>query len=101
MTELTDAEFDALMDQAIADADQAFDGAYKEEVSALLAISMAEIDTLTPGTTDLVVYEKLMAVVREASRKNASQAQLITRIKALGEVAIAIARKVPSFAALL
>lgn len=101
MVELSDADFDALMNKAISDADEAFDGLYKSEVEALLAISKDEIDAITPDGTDLATYEKLMAVVRESSRKNASQAQLVSRIQAMGEVAVAIAKKVPSFAALL
>ena len=102
MSDLSDDEFDALLGDAIAAADEAFNGTYKTEIEGLLGLSKAEIDAITPNdTTDLATYERLMAVVREASRKNVSQALLVSRIEALGDVAKSIARKVPSLAALL
>jgi len=44
-------------------------------------------------------YEKIIVVVKEASRKNISQAELGQRINQLGEVAITIAKKVGGLAA--
>ena len=70
MSDLSDDEFDALLGDAIAAADEAFNGTYKTEIEGLLGLSRAEIDAITPNdTTDLATYERLMAVVREASRK--------------------------------
>jgi hypothetical protein len=102
MADITDEEFDGLLDQAIKNAHESIVGKYKDEVAGLTALSKADIDAITPNdTADLETYEKLMAVVREASRVNASQAQLAARVRALGDVAVAIAKKVPKLAALL
>jgi hypothetical protein len=67
----------------------------------LLGLSKDEIDAITPGTTDLKMYSVLIKVVEKASKENMSQAELMDHIKDLGEVAIKIAKKLPSFAALL
>ena len=84
-----------------AEADSAFNGAYKSELDFLLGLSKAEIDSLTPGTTDSQVYLALIKTIEEASKNNISQADLIGNIKDLGEGAIKIAKKIPQFAALL
>lgn len=88
-------------DDLFAEAEAAFDGEYKNELDSLLGLSREEIDAVTPGTTDLKTYDVLINVVKKASKDNISQAQLIDNIKSLGDVAIKIAKKVPSFAALL
>lgn len=82
-------------------ADAEFRGQYAEEINGLLGLSKEEIDEITPDTTDLETYNKLMIVVKEASRVNLEQAELVGRIKSLGEVAVSIAKKVPSLAAML
>jgi hypothetical protein len=82
-------------------ADEAFRGKYKDAIDELSGLSRAEIDAITPGTTDLRVYNELIEVVKEASRVNLAQAELRQRIEQLGDVAVAIARKAPRLAALL
>ena len=73
MSSLSDGGFDAVLGDTVTAADEAFDGAYKTELEGLLGLSKAEIDAITPSdTTDLATYERLIAVVREASRKNVS-----------------------------
>ena len=84
-----------------AEADAAFNGKYKKELNALTGLSKEEIDSVTPGTTDLQIYSVLIKVVEKASKDNLSQAQLISNIKELGDLAVKIAKKVPQFAALL
>jgi hypothetical protein len=84
-----------------ADADKAFNGEYKDELNGLLGLSKKEIDAITPGTEDLEEYSILIKVVEKASQDNLSQAQLISDINALGEVARKIAGKIPRFADLL
>ena len=71
----------------------AFVGKYAKEIDELLGLSRAEIDAMIPGTTDLEVYDQLVTVVKEASRRNLSQAELKARIEDLGGIAIAIAKK--------
>ncbi len=89
--------FDALFEEA----DVAFSGDYKNQLNDLLGLSKSEIEEATPnGLTDMSVYNKLIDVVKHASKENISQADLITNIKSLGEIAIKIAKKVPALAAL-
>ena len=88
-------------DDLFAEAEAAFDGEYKNELDNLLGLSREEIDAVTPGTSDLKIYDVLISVVKKASKDNISQAQLIDNIRSLGEVAVKIAKKVQSFAALL
>jgi hypothetical protein len=87
--------------KAIQDTQAELDGRYGKEIKDLLGLSRAEIDAITPGTTDLETYETLMKVVKEASRQNIAQAELKNRIIALGETAVAIAKKSTSLAATL
>ncbi|MEW6507078.1 MAG: hypothetical protein AB1432_04950 [Bacteroidota bacterium] len=77
-----------------------FEGKYKEQLNGLLGLSKAEIDSITPDMTDLEVYANLISLVKEATKANLNQAQLIKQIKDLGDVAVEIAKKVPSLAAL-
>lgn len=88
-------------DDLFAEADAAFNGLYKDELNQLVGLSKEEIDSVTPETTDLKTYAVLVKVVEKASKDNLSQVQLIENIKALGDVAVRIARKVPALAALL
>jgi hypothetical protein len=80
---------------------EAFQGEFGEEIKGLLGLSSAEMDAITPDVTDLATYAALIEVVKEASRKNLSQAELKARIGQLGDVAVVIAKKVPSLAKLL
>jgi hypothetical protein len=45
----------------------AFNGTYKTQLEGLMGLSKAEIDAITPGTTDLEVYAQMISVVKEAS----------------------------------
>tara|TARA_R110002050_G_scaffold113401_1_gene228111 strand:- start:8607 stop:8900 length:294 start_codon:yes stop_codon:yes gene_type:complete len=84
-----------------AEADSAFDDKYKKELDHLRGLSRSEINALTPGTSDAQIYLDLIKVVEQASKENLSQAELVLRIKGLGETAVKIAKKVPLFASLL
>lgn len=79
---------------------KAFEGTYKDELNGLLGLSKADINKITPDTTDMETYESLITIVKEASRINVSQAELKNRIEELGNIAIEIAKKVPSLAKL-
>jgi len=72
---------------------EAFVGKYAREIDELLGLSRSEIDAIVPSTTDLEVYDQLVTVVKEASRRNLSQAELKARIETLGDIAITIAKK--------
>lgn len=80
---------------------KAFEGKYASEINDLMGLSREEIDAITPGMDDLQAYDQLITVVKLASRHNLSQAQLADNIKALGDVAVAIAKKTKKLAALL
>lgn len=88
-------------DDLFAEADAAFNGAYKNELNQLIGLSKEEIGMITPGTSDLTTYAVLIEVVKKASKDNLSQAQLAANIKSLGDVAVQIAKKAPMLAALL
>ena len=70
-------------------------GRHKKHLEALLGISRAEIDAITPGKTGIDTYNKLIVVVSEATRKNLAIADLRQTIRDMGTVATEIAKKVP------
>ena len=92
--------FEEDLDATLKRGRDAFKGKYRKELSLLAGLSRAEVDAITPGTTDLRKYDELITVVKEASRVNLTQAQLKRQIEKLGSVAIEIAKRVPSLAAL-
>jgi hypothetical protein len=79
---------------------RAFVGRYAEQIDELLGLSRTEIANITPDLSDLEVYDRLVSVVKAASKNNLSQAELVERILALGDVAVRIARKTKSLAQL-
>jgi hypothetical protein len=80
---------------------EAFEGEFADELNELMGLSREEIDAITPDATDLQEYDRLIAVVKQASRHNLSQAQLADNIRALGDVAVRIAKKSGKLATLL
>jgi len=79
---------------------EAFKGKYAKELNELAGLSRNEIDAITPGVEDLQAYDALITVVKDASRSNLANAQLKQRIETLGSLAVKVAKKVPSLAAL-
>jgi len=99
MTNLDD--FETAFKNALDESDKAFMGSHAAALKSLSAMSQSEVEAITPDTKDLQEYDKLIAVVRAASARNVSNAELASRIKSLGSVAVAIAKKVPSLASIL
>ncbi len=98
------ADLDALfaeMDLAAERARQALEGSLAAEYRGLRCLDPDTIKDITPGTADEAMYEHLLAIVQEASARNENQAQLAARIRALGDIAIQIAKRVPSLLAIL
>lgn len=96
MNGISDDEFQKMLDAldvAAGKAYSALDGEFEEFYRQLRALSPEEIDTITPDISDQVDYERLLALVQEATERNLSQAQLASRIKALGQTAVEIAKK--------
>lgn len=91
----------AEMDRSAERARAALEGTLAAEYKGIRSLDPETIKDITPGTTDEAVYEQLMAAVQEASARNESQAQLKTRITKLGGIAIEIAKRVPTLAAIL
>jgi hypothetical protein len=93
---MTPEEFKARLRSKMTENREAFEGEYKNQLSALMGLSKAEVDAIT---TDIETYDKLITVVKEASRVNLAQAQLKENIKELGAIAVKIAEKVPGLLA--
>jgi len=85
------------LQQLFDEADAAFDGLYAREVEELNGLSRAEINQMTPGTTDLKTYNVLVKLVEEASRENMKKAELIQQIKNLGDIGVSIAKNISGF----
>lgn len=86
------AEMDAAANRAQRTLDGRFGSIYRE----LRGLSPEEINDITPDTTDQKEYERIMALVQQATDQNMDQAQLVERIREMGDVAKKIARKVTS-----
>ena len=78
-----------------------FEGRYGEQLQGLLGLSADELEEIAPRLDATEVYAQLIGVVSDASARNLSVARLRARIRALGEVAVAIARKIPGLDRLL
>ena len=81
--------------KSFADADTAFSGQYLKELEQLKELTDAEIASVLPNTTNIDIE-----VVGDASKKNMEQAELVSKIKNLGNVAIKLAKKIPGLAVL-
>lgn len=88
-----DAMF-AEMDRAADRAERTLDGRFGDIYRELRALTPEQIDGITPDTIDQREYERLMALVQEASERNMEQGELINRIRELGTVAKQIAQQV-------
>ncbi len=95
-----DAMF-AEMERAADRAEATLQGRHAQTYKELRALSPEEIDAITPDVTDQKEYERLIALVQEATQQNLDQAALVSRVKALGTTVTNIARKLPSLASLL
>lgn len=91
----------AEMDAAAARAEATLNGRFATIYEELRNLAPAEIDDITPDISDQKEYERLIALVQAASQQNIDQAELINRIRDLGEVAKKIARKIPSLVNLI
>jgi hypothetical protein len=82
-------------------ADEAFEGKYSDELERLLGLSRVDLRRVAPDTGSMEDYNRLISVVREASRVNASQAALASHIRSLGDTAVRIAGLVPGLSGVL
>ena len=91
----------AEMERAADRAEATLQGSHAQTYKELRALSPEAIDAITPGVTDQKEYERMIALVQEATQQNLDQAALVSQVKALGKTAVNIARKLPSLASLL
>lgn len=91
----------AEMDAAASRAERTLEGRFGAIYRELRRLSPEEIDEITPGTTDQKEYERLIALVQQATDQNIDQAQLVERIREMGDVAQKIARRVTSLSGLV
>jgi ClpP class serine protease len=94
-------EFLKDLDNTLEKGRKAFTGKYKDQLKALSGLSSEEINEISPEITSLQIYDELITVVKEASRVNLEQTVLAEQIKKLGEVAVSIAKRVPTLATIL
>ena len=73
-------------------ADDSFNNKYSKEIDGLKGLTDEEIKSVTHDVSN---YDSLLEVVEEASKKNISQAELVTNINNLGKAAVDLAKKVP------
>lgn len=86
--------------KSFAEADAAFSSQYQKELEQLKGLSKEEVAKILPDTTNTDIYKKLIEVVDDASKKNIKQAELVSKIKNLGDVAVKIAKQIPALASL-
>jgi hypothetical protein len=90
--------FNTGLQETLARGREAFKGKYQTALNELAGLSKAEINQIMPEITDLQKYDELITVVKEASRVNLAQAELKNNIEKLGDVAVKVAKLVPSLA---
>lgn len=101
MSEKENNESNIKYGKLFAQADLAFNGLYKKQLAELKGFTQDEKNKIIPNAEADQVYVKLIELVENASKENLSKAKLIENINNLGEVAVGIAKKVPSLAMIL
>ena len=94
------ADFEREFDKALKEADAEFDAKYADELAALKGLSPDDLQAISPGATSEDI-ERLIEAVKAATARNESNAALGERIRGLGDVAVKLARKVPSLSAIV
>ena len=93
------AAFRRMTRKRMQEIDEELAGTYGTEIAALSGLSRDEINRITPGdTTDIDTYMKLMAIVKEASRRNIAAAEVRKQIVKLGNIALEILKLAPGIA---
>ena len=89
------AEFEEEMREAFQKSRDAFEGRFAGELEELLCLSGEELSAIIPDTMDLWIYDALIVLVKDASRRNYSEADFKSKVENLGSVAIDIATLCP------
>jgi len=91
----------AAMERAADRAQRTLDGRFGEIYRDLRNLTPEQLDGIMPASDHQKEYERLVALVQEASERNLGQAELRDHIGALGEVAKRMARNLPGLAGLV
>ena len=70
------------------------DRAVEKGLQALKAATSSDIEKLRPKVSDQATYNKVIAEVEQATRRNESVAELMQRVEGLGSSAISVAKEV-------
>ncbi len=73
----------------------------KKALDELLQLSKDDLDAVLPHGTGTEIYANLISVLKEATRHNIAQAELVNQIKRLGQAGVSIAKLVAPLAAIL
>lgn len=87
-------DLEGLSEEAAAETDEAL----KAELNKLKSMTRTDLEKLRPQVTDQETYDKLIAVVKEATERNEDIAQIVTRVKGLGGAAVSLAKKIGGLA---
>ncbi len=85
------------MDDLAEDAAREVDKIFAKREAQLIADTTFNWESIKPELEDDAEYDRLMAVVKESTKKNESLGQLVTRLKGLAEGGVALAEKVKKF----
>ncbi len=83
-------EMRAASEKASKETDEMLD----DELKALQNATSVDLEALRPKVTDTEAYDKLIKVVKEATQKNESLAQLKANIQALGSEVLKVGKEV-------
>ena len=93
-------DFEKKFDKALEEADAEFNSKYAEELEALKSLSSEDLKVITPDATSEDI-DQLIETVKSATARNESNAALADRIRGIGDIAVSLAKKAPSLAAIL
>jgi hypothetical protein len=99
-TEAELAEFDKLFAADVENIKDSLSGEYAAHIRELLDLSGRAQAGGIPAVAAAETYSQLIALIQRASAMNLSQAQLKSRIVALGDTAVSVAKKVSGLAKL-
>lgn len=95
---MNDEEFDKAVQDALDRNKAALMGSYSKQLGDLLKLSDAQLSAIIPDVSKTETYNNLISVVKEASRANVAQADLVKKVSVLGQDALKIAKLVGLFA---
>lgn len=89
---MNDEEFDKAVQDALDRNKAALMGSYSKQLGDLLKLSDAQLSAIIPEVSKTETYNNLISVIKEASRANIAQADMLNKVSALGQDAVKIAK---------